>query len=218
MKTFLDCIPCFFRQALEASRMATHDDRVQARIMRRVLHETADFSFNLTPPHMGQRIHRIVREETGDPDPYRAEKLRHNMLCADIYPQAKKMVTRSENPKDSALRLAVAGNVLDFGPPGFDLGTKASSILEPALSDELAIDDRAGFWRATDQAEDILYLGDNAGEVFFDEETYDFCPSSFEVYVEVYNGSVEVEDYGFNRQCLASLTLILNLEVAGFIK
>jgi uncharacterized protein with ATP-grasp and redox domains len=176
VKTFLDCIPCFFRQALEASRMATHDDRIQARIMRRVLHETADFSFNLTPPHMGQRIHRIVREETGDPDPYRAEKLRHNMLCAEIYPQVQKMVARSENPKDSALRLAVAGNVLDFGPPGFHLGTKIGSILEPALSDELTIDNRAGFWRATDQAKDILYLGDNAGEVFFDRLLLEYLP------------------------------------------
>lgn len=176
MRTFLDCAPCFLRQALEAGRMATCDELLLARIMQRVLREAADFSFDLSPPHMGQRIHRIVREETGDQDPYRAEKLRYNMLCAEIYPQVKKMVARSENPRDSALRLAVAGNVLDFGPPGFNLGTKIGSILEPALLDELAIDDRTGFWRATDQAKDILYLGDNAGEIFFDRLLLEHLP------------------------------------------
>ncbi|KPL16491.1 MAG: hypothetical protein AMJ92_12795 [candidate division Zixibacteria bacterium SM23_81] len=176
MKTYLECIPCFLRQALEASRMATHDDGVQAKIIRRVLRETANFSFSLSPPHMGQKIHRIVREETGDPDPYRAEKLRYNMLYAQIYPQAKKMVARSENPRDSALKLAVASNVLDFGPPGFNLGSKIGSILESALSEELAIDDRASFWRTMEKAEEILYLGDNTGEVFFDRLLLEHLP------------------------------------------
>jgi uncharacterized protein with ATP-grasp and redox domains len=176
MKTFLDCVPCFLRQALEAGRMATRDESLLAMIMQRVLREAADFSFDLTPPHMGQKIHRIVREETGDPDPYRAEKLRYNMLCAEIYPQVKKMVARSKNPRDSALRLAVASNVLDFGPPGFNLGSKIGSILEPALSEELTIDDRASFWRAMEEAEDILYLGDNTGEVFFDRLLLEHFP------------------------------------------
>jgi uncharacterized protein with ATP-grasp and redox domains len=49
MKTFLDCIPCFLRQALEASRMATKDESVQARIMRRILPETVDFSLSIFP-------------------------------------------------------------------------------------------------------------------------------------------------------------------------
>jgi uncharacterized protein with ATP-grasp and redox domains len=176
MKTFLDCIPCFLRQALEASRMATNDERAQARIIRRVLRETTDFSFSLSPPHMGQRIHRIVREETGDPDPYRAEKLRYNMLCAQAYPEVKTMVARSQNPRDLAVKLAIAGNVLDFGPPGLHLGSKIGTILEPALSGELAIDDSTAFWQAMDQVKDILYLGDNAGEVFFDRLLLEYLP------------------------------------------
>ncbi len=176
MKTFLDCIPCFLRQALDASRIATDDDLIQARILRRVLRDTAEFSFQLSPPHMGQRIHRIVRRETGHPDPYRAEKLRHNMLCAVVYPGVKKMVASSEDPPDSALRLAIAGNVLDFGPPSFNAGLKIDSIVEAAFSDELAIDHRAGFWQAIDQAEEILYLGDNAGEVFFDRLLLEHLP------------------------------------------
>lgn len=156
--------------------MATRDESVQARIARRVLRETADFSFHLSPPYMGQRIHSIVREETGDSDPYRAEKLRYNMLCAEIYPQAKKMVARSKNPRDMALKLAIAGNVLDFGPPGFRFGSKMEHIVDSALSEKLAIDDRTSLWRAIDQAEDILYLGDNAGEVFFDRLLLEYLP------------------------------------------
>jgi hypothetical protein len=37
VKTYLDCIPCFVRQALEASRMATNDEVQQEKALKKVL-------------------------------------------------------------------------------------------------------------------------------------------------------------------------------------
>jgi len=36
MKTYLDCIPCFFRQGLEAARMATQDEEKQREVLDRI--------------------------------------------------------------------------------------------------------------------------------------------------------------------------------------
>ena len=69
MRTYLECVPCFARQTLDAVRLATDDPKVHARVVRRMLEETAQFSFELSPPVMGRQIHRIIREETGCEDP-----------------------------------------------------------------------------------------------------------------------------------------------------
>jgi uncharacterized protein with ATP-grasp and redox domains len=177
MRTYIDCVPCFLRQALEASRMATGDEWVQARILRRVLREVADFSFQLTPPHMGQIIHRIVREESGNDDPYRREKFRLNRSAADHYARMRPEVASSLRPRDFALRLAVAGNIIDFGPPGTGSPPRLRDVIESAEHEDLAIDHRADFWTAVEKANRILYLGDNAGEVYFDRLLLEYLPA-----------------------------------------
>ena len=176
MKTYLDCIPCFLRQALEAGRMAAVDESVVAGIVRQVLREAAEFPLDLTPPHMGQRIHRIVKRESGQADPYREEKARQNRLGARLYPQLKQRAERDPDSKDFALRLAIAGNIIDLGPPGNDQTRIPEAVEDAVCSKALAVDHRTAFWRAVEEAEQILYLADNAGEVFFDRLLLDYLP------------------------------------------
>ena len=65
MKTYLDCIPCFIRQALEAARMATPDEAVCEQVLRRVLELATSMDMSRTPPEMAHKIHRIIREVCG---------------------------------------------------------------------------------------------------------------------------------------------------------
>jgi hypothetical protein len=176
VETYFDCIPCFLRQALEAGRMAAGDDRAVARIMQQVLREAADFPMHLTPPHMGQRIHRIVRQVSGHEDPYRQVKARQNRLGADWSPHLKRKAEQADDPRDAALRLAVAGNVIDLGPPDNRADQGPEAMEGDALSRPLAVDHRAAFWRAVDRAERILYLADNAGEIFLDRLLMEYLP------------------------------------------
>ena len=176
METYVDCIPCFLRQALEAGRMASDDERVVGRIMQQVLQEAAAFSLDLTPPHMGQRIHRIVRTVSGHADPYREVKTRQNRLGAEWYPHLRQRAEQAPNPRDFALRLAVAGNVIDLGPPDNRPDEAPEAMEQDALSRQLAIDHRIAFWRAVDRADRILYLADNAGEIFLDRLLVEYLP------------------------------------------
>ena len=81
MKTFLDCIPCFLRQALDAARLVTDDEAIHERVLREVLRAARDMDLRQSPPAMGQRIHRLIRNLTGQSDPYREVKRRHNRLA-----------------------------------------------------------------------------------------------------------------------------------------
>jgi uncharacterized protein with ATP-grasp and redox domains len=66
MKTYLDCIPCFLRQALEAARAVTDDEGVHRRVMKSVAGLVAELAPGVTPPEVVRRVYGIVTEITGN--------------------------------------------------------------------------------------------------------------------------------------------------------
>jgi len=171
MKSCVDCIPCFIRQALAAVRIASSDPAVHEQLLREVLAKVADLDFDVPPPVMGQWVYRRVREATGHPDPYREHKRRQNALALRIYPEMRRRVAESPDPFAAAVRLALAGNIIDPGT-GNDLTEhEAVRVLEAALdSDQAGPSARAvgALARAIDGAQRILYIADNAGEIVLD--------------------------------------------------
>ena len=168
MKTFLDCIPCFFYQALNAVRMVTSDEEIQERVLREVLRLVSAMDFAQSPPEMGQKIHRLIREVSGNPDPYAEVKQRFNRLALASYPEMQSKVRESQEPFETAVRLAIAGNVIDFGvSPELEEEVVGQSI-HSALEAPLNRDALRSLQAAIEQSESILYLGDNTGEIVFD--------------------------------------------------
>ena len=50
MKTYLECIPCFIKQSLEAARMATDDETVHETVLKEVMKHLESISFSNSPP------------------------------------------------------------------------------------------------------------------------------------------------------------------------
>jgi len=74
VKSCLDCIPCFFNQALRAGRAATTDDRLIKQLLDRLGAMLEDIDLENSPPQIGQLIYRAVKEVTGSTEPVRARK------------------------------------------------------------------------------------------------------------------------------------------------
>ena len=115
MKIGLECVPCFVRQAYEAVNLATDDQRSRERILRQVLFRLANVTFDKTPPSVGADIHRIVKILSGESDPYLEMKKDSNTSAIKLMPPLKDLVKNSANPLETALRLAIAGNIIDCG-------------------------------------------------------------------------------------------------------
>jgi len=177
MRTYLDCIPCFCRQALEAARSVTDDERLHEAVLREVLRIASETDMRRPPPAVGQRMHRLIRQMTGDRDPYRRMKAAHNNLAARLYPELRQRVAASADPLATAVRLAIAGNVFDPGPSGQHL-TEAHlrQVIERALTEPLYGCGLAEFSQAAGRARHILYLADNAGEIVFDRLLIELLP------------------------------------------
>jgi uncharacterized protein with ATP-grasp and redox domains len=167
MRTSLDCIPCFIRQALDAVRMLSANPNDHERIVRDVLAWTSEMDLDEPPPVLGQRIHRRLREIAGVDDPYRAAKDRLNSMALSLLPELRAEIEAAPEPLATAVRLAIAGNVIDMG-----LNTRVTeSDVRQAIGEALAesfFGEQAEFQRAVAQARKILYLADNAGEIVFD--------------------------------------------------
>jgi uncharacterized protein with ATP-grasp and redox domains len=167
MKTSLDCIPCFVRQALDAARLVSTDTTVHERILREVLRWTGEIDMDQPAPVMGQRIHRQLRKIVGMDDPYRDVKDHQNRMALALLPELKIEIEAATDPLIMALRLAIAGNVIDMGVN--DKVTESvvresviQAITEPFVGEQNA------FREAVAEAQRILYLTDNAGEIAFD--------------------------------------------------
>jgi len=167
MRTFFDCIPCFVRQALDSARRATDDEAVHEQVLRETLRATSEMDLRASPPAMGHRIHRLVRERVGDGDPYREMKDESNRLALDLYPGLKSQVDRSPNPLETAMRLAIAGNIIDIAVKGHVSHIDVNEAIAHAVTASFD-GDMDGFASAVSTANRILYLADNAGEIVLD--------------------------------------------------
>lgn len=167
MKTYLDCIPCFVKQTLSAARLATDDENVHEDLLRQVLSIIGTMDMSPPPPVMGQVIHRLIRERIGSDDPYKTVKQRFNDLAREVYPELERRVQQSDNPLETAVRIAVAGNIIDFGARETIRRLEVMATIEAAFSAVL-FGDFTQFGKNVAEAENILYLCDNTGEVVFD--------------------------------------------------
>jgi len=191
MKTYLECIPCFTQQALDTLRMVTDDEVLRWRIMCRVLEAASRFSGDVPPPVMGAEIHRLIRGETGNPDPYAGIKRRANEFALELMPRLMEIVTASKKPFETALRLAIAGNIMDWGAkPHGDISEAAvERTLEDALHAPLEKGSSGMFYERLKGADNVLYLADNAGEIALDSLFIGFIPCP-DITVAVKSGPV----------------------------
>ena len=74
MKLNLDCIPCFQRQALQAVRFVTDDERLHDQVLREVMKKLLELRWESTSPEIAHEVHRIFRMLTKDKDPYKGVK------------------------------------------------------------------------------------------------------------------------------------------------
>lgn len=183
MKTYLDCIPCFLRQTLSAARMGSDDPMVHETVMREVLQAVSTIDFDCSPVEMAIQIHRTLRELSGNPDPYREIKQSSNQRMLGLYPQLLKKIQAAEDPLEMAIRLAIAANIIDFGAQQNLDDTTIDRVMAESIATPLDRQIVATFRQEVRQANTILYLGDNAGEIVCDRLLIEQLPLEKITYV-----------------------------------
>ncbi len=124
---------------------------------------------------MARHIHRFIRKASDSDDPYRDVKKRCNQFVLDLLPELRDMIACAENRFETAVRMAIAGNVIDFGVYSDMNEEQVLNTVKSSLTDPL-FGDAEAFYDAVQSAQTILYLGDNAGEIVFDRLLIEHLP------------------------------------------
>lgn len=123
-------------------------------------------NWQLSNPIIATNIHRIIKQNANVDDLYAKEKATINKLLLKKYEIYKSIVSESNTPLQTAAKLAVIGNIIDYG--AHSVPDQIELFINEYLQKDIAINHFAELEKAIDKANSVLYIGDNAGEIVFD--------------------------------------------------
>jgi uncharacterized protein with ATP-grasp and redox domains len=130
-----------------------------------------EFKPTANPAYLGTKRDRLIREITGNPDPYKQMKHVSNEKALEVLPLAKSLVSRETSTElrfRKACLSAIVGNIIEFDIPDNSFKfTDLEKLIQQAESD-LAIDEVPQIFDKAKNAKRVLYLTDNAGEIALD--------------------------------------------------
>jgi hypothetical protein len=173
MRTYLDCIPCFYRQALETARLAGANEIVIKKIIDELSKLIPDFPLEASPPEMGRTIYALLRKITGVKNSFKEIKENSNKFALNLYPELKRKINNSEDRLLTVVKLSIAGNVIDYGVKN---SINVEEEINKILNEDFKSDNDNNktvfryqeFKEILSKVKHIIYLADNAGEVVFD--------------------------------------------------
>jgi uncharacterized protein with ATP-grasp and redox domains len=124
-------------------------------------------NWQMSNPLLATHIHRIIKEKINNNDLYLHEKQVANIQLLKTYDFWLQKVRQDKNPFQLAAKLAVIGNIIDYG--AHTVPEDIESFIDEKLKTPLAIDHTSKLEKAITKAKSIVYLGDNAGEIVFDK-------------------------------------------------
>lgn len=168
MQIQYNCYKCIFNQIVDMAKTAFTEDTERRRLLKIFMNEVIEHSENFTPPEMAARFYTIYREETGEADPFAEEKQKSTELALKLYPELEAMVKNSADPFLTAVKLAISGNVIDFGAtPDFQL-KDAENAIRSTIARTVDTEALELLRSKAQQAKNILYILDNCGEAVID--------------------------------------------------
>jgi uncharacterized protein with ATP-grasp and redox domains len=167
MKVYYECASCFLRQAREALDLATEDTELKMEITEQINQILCtEFRKGAVANQIGTKIHRTIKRQTGNQDPYHEQRKKSDQIALQLLPQVEKILEKNGN-LESYLKASIAGNILDFGALGLNSNIEAMVML--TLEKVLTIDNSDELVQQLEKAENVVYIADNVGEIVFDK-------------------------------------------------
>ena len=169
-----DCITCIMNQTLKVCKLLELDDLKSKRVLDSTAKILIEHDLGHTPPQIAKQTYRMISEITGDDDPVAKAKEQATTLALQVN-------TDFVHTLQDAIKLAVIGNVIDFGAQNqLDLNETIQSHFHRTFG----IDDLSTFEEELKEAKELVFIGDNVGEHIFDKLLIEMIKKSYNI--EVY--------------------------------
>ena len=162
------CMRCMLDKYLDACPEDTPWQK-RADYQRLILRTVADGSETMTAPEISDALSGVLRDWFGITRDYTEIKRHFNQLVLGLEPQLAERMAASDDPLDLAIRCALVGNFIDFGPTGDVSEEKLLQLMDEAPAMELDADALAELKERIAAARTVTVLTDNCGEVVLDK-------------------------------------------------
>lgn len=207
MKMNERCLPCLVNQVVKMTQI-THSQN-NSQLFQSVFAYMSQMDFEKTNPEIIGQVFRLVKDYLHNEDPYQNIRNDYNNLFLKQLPQLEeKMTTFKES-----VTYAIAGNIIDFSPLHHDEHLDVMSFFEHIHDYTYSIDDVEKLYQDIFQAKQLLYIGDNCGEICLDllliKKIRSINPS-LKIYFAtrgeaVVNDSIEADAYRVGMQEYATI-------------
>jgi hypothetical protein len=159
-------MPCFLQQALKCADLLNLSSEQSKEIVDRVAMRIPQLTIEKSPPWNSRIIYDEIKAITGVDDPFLEIKKQSNQQAMQLFDMAKERVRQSADPLNMAIRIAAAGNVIDYGTQ--HTIPEIKTAFNNSLDQPFSVFCYDTFQKRLKDAEKILFLADNAGEIVFD--------------------------------------------------
>lgn len=171
MKVTLECAHCLLERAINQVKLATDDPELQMQVVAEMLKFLSEnFNNESVPSNIGTDRDLLVQKMTGK-DPYKELKHESNEMALGILPELRALVEEAGDSHSRfrmAALIAAAANAIEFDVSGRDFSLDELKHIISNVETDLVIDQVNEFRELCENAEEVLYLMDNAGEVVLD--------------------------------------------------
>jgi hypothetical protein len=165
MKMKVECMECFLRQAVKASKLSSEnfDDRIKA--IKKASGIISGLDRSVPPPVTATKVFKSVIESTGNKDAYAELKKGSNEIVRNLLPRAEELVQQSGGSLAAAVKISLCGNIIDYGIlENFNV----EELIEEEIKIEIDPEKIERFRRIIKNSETMVFLSDNAGEIGLD--------------------------------------------------
>lgn len=160
------CVTCILNQVEKTLGVMDINAATADKIRSEAQRMSADFSFSHTPPFVAKDIYQMISRFSGNDDPLHEVKQASIRAATSFLPFIQTKIDQSDDPLFTALKAAVAGNVIDFGAKEqFDLEAEINQVFDT----EFAQSDYEQLRSDIQRCDDIMILADNSGENVYDK-------------------------------------------------
>lgn len=162
------CISCLVQRQEERIRKYP-DENKKLKFMKEVLNLIGNSKEDVSAPFLIGEIGEIHRKVFGDTDSYTDLKREYNQFMLNKESELKQVINKSSDSFLTALKLARAGNYIDFGAMNEISNEKLNDLLGSAEKETINQDEYENFCQELSSAKTVVYITDNCGEIVIDK-------------------------------------------------
>lgn len=169
MYSHVDCIACIINKANDLADKYITDKKEKYNFLNKVLLDIADTEYERTAPYISAKTKRVLHNFTGKIDYYKEEKILYNEKMLAMENDIRNLIHNSDDKLKDALKIAMAGNIIDFGALDSMTMDFIEEIMNKTMQSKVDNDVYDKFIDQISKAKTVLYLGDNTGEIVCDK-------------------------------------------------